>query len=254
MFKWLTSLFSPGPKVETPEPPAQKFDPLPAIHLDWLNSDALDDAFRSVGNARGKTVTLSWKTIGTLKSPTGQIYASDPTGIAIENDPFFQTVPPGEYEVRICIAEFENKDTRIVLAKLVTSSAAPVSWKLALTETQDPGGLTEGQFYGYGVDGGTGCFLDAASLQLVNTLLDTDFPDGTMGFELLTKALEETYESTRSWADYALDESGQNIIMFSTGWGDGTYPTYIGYDATGTVTSFVTDFLVLDILGDVPQQ
>ncbi|GAA2357232.1 hypothetical protein Cme02nite_50810 [Catellatospora methionotrophica] len=35
------------------------------------------------------------------------------------------------------------------------------------------------------------------------------------------------------------------MITVSSGWGDGIYPTFIGYAAEGKVTSYVTDFLVI---------
>jgi hypothetical protein len=37
------------------------------------------------------------------------------------------------------------------------------------------------------------------------------------------------------------------VVSVSSGWGDGVYPTYVGYSAGGAVTSFVTDFLVVPI-------
>jgi Protein of unknown function (DUF4241) len=41
------------------------------------------------------------------------------------------------------------------------------------------------------------------------------------------------------------EPSGANVILVSSGWGDGAYPTFIGYAATGEVSSFVTDFMVV---------
>jgi hypothetical protein len=39
--------------------------------------------------------------------------------------------------------------------------------------------------------------------------------------------------------------SGANVITVTSGWGDGVYPTFIGYTAGGDISSFVTDFLVV---------
>ncbi len=38
------------------------------------------------------------------------------------------------------------------------------------------------------------------------------------------------------------EESQANVIAFSSGWGDGIYPTYFGYDEQGNVVCAVTDF------------
>jgi hypothetical protein len=41
------------------------------------------------------------------------------------------------------------------------------------------------------------------------------------------------------------ERTGANIIGVSSCCGDGRYPTFVGYDADGQLTSLVTDFLVV---------
>jgi hypothetical protein len=36
------------------------------------------------------------------------------------------------------------------------------------------------------------------------------------------------------------------VIAFSSGWGDGSYPSFWGYDADSQPVALVTDFGVLD--------
>jgi hypothetical protein len=36
------------------------------------------------------------------------------------------------------------------------------------------------------------------------------------------------------------------VIVFSSGWGDGSYPSYFGLDAEGTPLVLMTDFQILD--------
>lgn len=65
--------------------------------------------------------------------------------------------------------------------------------------------------------------------------------------EELFDALMKTYVHTWSWTDLVLDEvTGANLIAFSSGWGDGSYPSFWGYDADGQRVGLVTDFGVLD--------
>ncbi|NJM28090.1 MAG: DUF4241 domain-containing protein, partial [Pseudanabaena sp. RU_4_16] len=46
-----------------------------------------------------------------------------------------------------------------------------------------------------------------------------------------------------SWADIQISKKILvNVITFSSGWGDGGYASYWGYDATEKITSLVTDF------------
>ena len=61
------------------------------------------------------------------------------------------------------------------------------------------------------------------------------------------EALSRTYVPTWSWTNLILDEaSGANVIAFSSGYGDGSYPSYWGYDLAGQRVALVTDFGVLD--------
>jgi hypothetical protein len=34
------------------------------------------------------------------------------------------------------------------------------------------------------------------------------------------------------------------MVVWSSGWGDGCYPTWIGYDADGAVACFIADMLL----------
>ncbi|GAC1458493.1 MAG: hypothetical protein NVS2B14_01350 [Chamaesiphon sp.] len=55
--------------------------------------------------------------------------------------------------------------------------------------------------------------------------------------------LTENSKSTWDWADMCVSQETQgNIIAFSSGWGDGVYPTYLGYDAENNIAKVVTDF------------
>jgi hypothetical protein len=46
-----------------------------------------------------------------------------------------------------------------------------------------------------------------------------------------------------NWANIRLgDAVAPNIIVFSSGWGDGGYASFWGYDASGTVAVLITDF------------
>ncbi len=100
-----------------------------------------------------------------------------------------------------------------------------------------PHALGPNQFHGFGVDAGLGCFLDISAYPALDRLvgdLDTPFmdtliADGTHG------------ASSRD------SETGLNVIAVESGWGDGSYPTWIGYTVTGEPAWFVTDFEVSDL-------
>ena len=106
-------------------------------------------------------------------------------------------------------------------------------WELALREGQDLLLLGEGEYYGFGVDAGMGCFFDFSALDALQALA-AEAEDSLIGTKddegcLLTDPI-----------------SGATLIAYRSGFGDGLYPTWIGRTAAGEIASFVSDMLLLD--------
>lgn len=182
---------------------------------------------------------------GELDLPTGRVVACDPfvylgTG---DIEPFTVTVAPGRYRVEAAVATLTRPDEapsdrphrRVAAARLVVRDEPTVSWELALCPGQDPADLGDDEFYGYGVDAGTGCFYDAAAEQ--------GFPEAQEDEGALWDAFEDS-----DWSEgphlIRSPGTGHTLAAFTSGWGDGAYPTWTGRGADGEVTCFVTDFFV----------
>lgn len=182
-------------------------------------------------------VTWSVVELGNLTLPTGRVCACDPL-VDFEAQPFVFAVTPGDYAVRLYLAKTDT-DERIAYAALWFSSCDVVSWEPALLDGQDPKKLKPGEFFGYGVDSGTGCFQTPETLALLNTRIDRERDY----FEQIILAMQSTYIHTRSWARIQPEPSHSlSFLAFSTGYGDGFYGTYLGRNATGSPACLVTDF------------
>lgn len=181
---------------------------------------------------------------GELSLPTGRVVACDPFVYLGSGDmePFTVTVEPGRYRVEAAVATLtrpgeapsDAPHRRVAAARLVVRDEPAATWELALLPDQDPAELGDDEFYGYGVDAGTGCFYDAAA--------DDAFPEceGDEG------PLWDAFENS-DWAGgphVVTSGTGHDLVAFTSGWGDGAYPTWIGRTATGEVACFVTDFFV----------
>lgn len=182
---------------------------------------------------------LQAQEIGALSLPTGRIVANDPCCL-FETEPFVQAVRPGRYAVRLFVLH-ANHDRRVAFAAVCFSEQLPRRFEMALTQGQEIGALEDDEFYGYGVDSGTGAFMDAATCAVYEKVAGTE--DAV--FAPLDQALEESYVPTYSVANVPL-EAGGNIVAFSSGWGDGCYPSYWGFDEAGEVCCLVTDFCIVD--------
>ncbi|MGW4383154.1 DUF4241 domain-containing protein [Kitasatospora sp. NPDC004531] len=193
-----------------------------------------------------RTATVIALPSAELALPTGRLVACDPVaGLADENEPFLAAVPPGRYPVTLAVVEVRNaygpgsSDTRIAAALLRIDERPAVRWQLALSEGQDEQRLGPGDFYGYGVDAGTGCFLDAAAVGPIGELVerDDDF------------VIDAVHDAAHRPATVTDPVTGHTMVAFTTGWGDGHYPTWVGHGADGHVVGYVSEFFVIPAAG-----
>jgi hypothetical protein len=155
--------------------------------------------------------------------------------------PFDVEVEPGRYPVVLSIAHvLDNGDQRVAYAMLRLGEGQPVRWELATWPGRGLADLGEGEVFGYPVDAGTGSFMDEAAARKLAQ--DEDLID-----RLLDDS-RENYVDTWSWTDFVADaETGANVVSFSSGFGDGFYPSYVAFDEDGRMVALVTDFGVVQV-------
>ncbi|GAA2498755.1 DUF4241 domain-containing protein [Winogradskya humida] len=191
---------------------------------------------------------LTMVPVGDVTLPTGRVVACDPLVYAGDSPPFTVPVTPGRYPLRAWVAVISfgppgnpvESDRRTAALQLVIRDQPTTTWepaRLPDPPVPDPASVDEDGFPVYPVDSGTGTFADE---QAVTALAGWPY-----------ERLEDAYipaviEAAPSPLDAVTHEaSGANVLLVSTGWGDGAYATFIGRGADGEVTSFVTDFRVL---------
>jgi hypothetical protein len=184
-----------------------------------------------------KNITLAHHQIGNLQLPTGALVACDPF-VAMDAQPLTVLLPRGTFPVVLRIAQIAN-DQRVAFASIRLKEDAPVRWKMLLVGNQDASTLKNDEIFDYGVDAGTGCFMDKSAA----TALDQAMRANAEFYETLIAEMEKTYTHTWSWLDMKFGEG--NLIAFSSGYGDGAYATYAGYNANGELCAVVTDFGVV---------
>ena len=186
-------------------------------------------------------VALRLRPAGELTVTSGRVVACDPLALH-EAEPFTRAVPAGTFPVTLSVAHFEDGDRRVAAALVRFREGAAASWELALHEDEDPSLLEEDEIFGYPVDSGAGCFIDAETVRLVEEHMEEDAFAAALGAEM-----ERTYEETWSWANIEFDpDSGANVVAFSAGLGEDLYPSYFGLDAAGEVVCLLTDFSLFE--------
>jgi hypothetical protein len=182
--------------------------------------------------------TTSQQHADDLILPTGEIIASD--AIVVGGQAFERTVEPGRYQVILTVTQDDTGDKLVAFARVEFRAGMPVRWEIATKPGEDPDQLGPTGLFGYPVDSGTGMFADAQTVALARQDFDR------YGDTLLQR-LGDVLKRDVYWTNVVLDpDSGADTVVFISGYGDGGYASYWGFDADDEVVCLVTDFGVLE--------
>lgn len=183
--------------------------------------------------------------VGKIYLSSGNLVACDPL-ITNDMQPFSTSFPKGDFPV---LLHKERESNCVAYAEIIFSNAEITDWKLATTEGQNTKDLAEGEVFGYPVESGMGCFMDTDTQNSLNELEKKLYHSKGVDFMGI---YEEFFH------DYFFDENGAidqyaflkpakehpgTIFAFETGYGEGFYASYIGYDKNAAPVKVVTEFI-----------
>jgi hypothetical protein len=209
-----------------------------------------------VGEADDKRYPIRVIRLGEMEITSGRMMLVDPFLMSMRDTPLALSVPPGRFPIDLAVADTGRGGHRVALARLLLSPAPAVRWSMAVTDEQDVGTLSGLEVFGYGVDAGTGAFVDAG----VPPWLDAEYPSSN--FEQYQALQDDWLARGEAGAaalgipyGFALIErlGPGDAAMFSSGWGDGHYASWIGYGADGLPVAIVTDFAVITAVNFPPR-
>lgn len=195
--------------------------------------------------------------IGEINLPTGEILACDPLVDLEDAKTFIQRVSIGKYPVKIAVVPSKEYGDRYACVKVEFSKNKPVVYELAVTgveENMDE--AKEDEFYGFGVDAGMGCVVDKKAqeeyIKYWEKLVEeeeADNPFDDIFDDLLAESAKKYPKYQREygdWANWTIPNTDVNIPIFTSGWGDGYYPCYFGYDKDGELCGFYIHFIDIE--------
>lgn len=195
---------------------------------------------------------------GPLNVPTGQIVCTDPM-YRVLGFPQSWTIAKGQYPVYLYFGLDGDFAGRVAYGELVVKDETPDYWEMSLIPEHLLADSFERKMNGmYPVENGLSCFTDFETYKIYDKEIKAFYnskKDGNFYNEVLAdlfKANKEIPKSSRGedWINYKPVKANGNIIMFASGYGDGLYPRYVGYDKDGNVVKFITDFIQIKTSDD----
>jgi len=255
---WLSMLAATGLAAASAPPSAAVSEArVSSVERVTPRPDVLIGAFGGgyVGTAGEVTYPIRVVRLGELDLRSGRLVLADPLYTPFDLQPLDLPLAPGRYTVDLAVADTGSSGRRIALARLVLSDAPIVRWSLAHEVGADPTTLSGDQILGYPVDSGTGGFLDQAAFE-AQARADGDDADAS-GWATRTDRWVAAGEANAQalGIPYGLaiieQTDAGGLAIFSTGWGDGYYASWVGFDARDRPVVIVTDFAVIEAV-DIP--
>jgi len=181
--------------------------------------------------------------LGPVVLPTGKVVGCDP--LVPQATPFVDVVAPGRYRLRASVAVLSKdgleSQRRIAALHLVVADEPVADWTMALLPGQDVAALGDDDFFGYGVDAGTGTLADQVAIEALSQWDYEQIEEAFIPAQIPADPIEAVIAAV-------VDErTAANVYVVGSGWGDGVYATYVGRTEDGRITGFVTDFRVIPL-------
>lgn len=182
--------------------------------------------------------------LGAVQITSGRIVVAD-AFVGLDQPAMSTPVPVGSFPVRLAVLHGGFGKGRVAFARVDFSDTPVVRWEPAVPsdmarDAENPDGV-----WGFAVDTGTAAFFDPAAGAVAAQTFQTD--DKALESALEQGQLRGLRERGATGAFRLSAPFGPgNLVAFDSGWGDGTYTAYFGFDAQGHVTALIADFDILD--------
>lgn len=227
--------------------PADAAEPLHAPFFSRAYApDFVASADDSLPGERPRPVKIFFKVsdLGPLKISSGKIVVADPF-VSTDQQPLALDVPPGAHPVRLAVLQGAMGRGRVAFARVDISERPVVRWDaMKPLDMQRDAENPDGD-WGVSVDSGVAAFFDAdagraasQAVQADETFFDSWLEAG-QNAGLREKAAPGAFRLT-------VDIGPANVVAFDSGWGEGVYTVYAGFNADGRLAALLIDFDILD--------
>ncbi len=182
---------------------------------------------------------------GNFQITSGEVMVCDPL-ITADMPPFSTLFPLGEYPV---LVHKERESNCIAYVELIINDAPVTSWLLATSEGQNVEDLKDEEIFGFPVESGMGCLMDYETQKDLNSLEQHLFHRKGADFQGIYEEFfhEHFFQEDGAINQFAFlkpnEEKEGNIFAYETGYGEGFYASYIGFDQHNNPVKLVSEFI-----------
>lgn len=192
--------------------------------------------------------------MGTVNFTTDEILVRDPlVWLKREEEPYFIKVPMGKYLLETLVVELEEEHYRYIASRVRFREKDSVVYRQALEGTENLEGVDSDSFFGFNVDAGLATIVDTNTRDIYCDFVDAwekKHPEGNMYDDFFTEEFRKSYlehpEFQRDggdWINFKIPNTEYTVPMIQSGFGDGKYPVYFGYDESGELCDVVMEYI-----------
>ena len=197
---------------------------------------------------------LARLSFGKVSVPSGEILVRDPlVYLNKDEEPYFEKVPTGEFETEGAVILSEEDCARYAAVRVKFNDNKVVRFGEALLGHEDIKDLEEGEYFGFNVDAGLGTILDKETLLAFDEFFmnwHKEKPEGNIYDDYFADIFKKNYEKNPNyqrdggdWINWCVPGTNLHMPIFQSGFGDGTYPVYFGYDENDSICCLVIEFI-----------
>lgn len=215
-----------------------------------------------------KSETRDFVTIGKVSLPTGRIRVGDPLAYMCTGQyspELKKTVTPGEYSVEIAISKTPVASTRISTARIRFNENKAVRYEIAEPTPETTAfKCSDGDLTGFPVDAGMMAFMDSVVMKEYAEFIDNwhkDNPEKNHYDDYFAGFFADSYERMPEYQrgggdfiEWTIPTTDYNIVMMSSGFGDGFYQCYWGIDEEGEICELTVPLIDSDMVDEANRE
>lgn len=194
--------------------------------------------------------------LGPVSIPSGEILVRDPLVYLQQGElPYFLKVPTGEFEAIACVVLNEEDCARYAAVKVNFSQECARRFEEALIGHENLDDLGEDEYFGFNVDAGLASIMDKQTADAYVAFFEQwrkACPDGNNYDDYYAEIFAQSYRDQPKyqreggdWINWTVPGTDLHMPIFQSGFGDGVYPVYFGFDKDEKICCLVV--MLIDI-------